>query len=303
MKTYSRLFGLVGFSIAIVFFLSATACTTKKAEPVAFTQAIPVASDEPEVSPDLQGMVLIEAGEFRMGSNSGGSNEKPVHSVYVDAFYMDKYEVTNAEYAAFLNAKGKHAEAGKEWYLLGYSPSRIEYVSRKYQVKGGYENHPVTMVSWYGAMAYAAWKGKRLPTEAEWEKAARGGLSGLKYPWGNTIDSNRANYNNHVGDTTVVGKYAANGYGLHDMSGNVWEWCLDEYNAGFYAISPSQNPLSGAPSIQWLLDNYTGVKTRRVLRGGSWANFASLVRVASRGSGTPTLSDGSDGFRCARAVK
>ena len=258
---------------------------------------------KPLIKDPYEGMERIEAGEFRMGSNSGGSDEKPVHSVYVDAFYMDKHEVTNEDYAAFLNAKGKHAEAGKEWYRIGHSSSRIEYVSRKYQVKGGYEKHPVTLVSWYGAMAYAAWKGKRLPTEAEWEKAARGGLSGLKYPWGNAIDSNRANYNNHVGDTTVVGKYAANGYGLHDMSGNVWEWCLDEYNAGFYAISPSQNPLSGAPSIQWLLDNYTGVKTRRVLRGGAWFNGATNVRVAARGNNAPTSTNDGVGFRCARAVK
>ena len=250
-----------------------------------------------------QNMELIPAGEFRMGSNSAGSNEKPVHSVYVDAFYMDKYEVTNAEYAEFLNAKGKHTERGQIWLDIGDGDERIEYISRKYQVKAGYENHPVVEVSWYGAMAYAEWKGKRLPTEAEWEKAARGGLSGLTYPWGNTIDSSRANYNNHVRDTTAVGKYAANGYGLYDMSGNVWEWCLDEYNANFYAISPSQNPLSGANSIQWLLDNYTGVKTSRVLRGGSWhLSAANYVRCARRGSNTPTGTHSDLGFRCARTV-
>ena len=257
----------------------------------------------PPATDPYEGMVLIDAGEFRMGSNSGSSNEKPVHSVYVDAFYMDEYEVTNAEYAEFLNAKGKHAEAGKEWYYMGYQLSRIEYVSRKYQVKGGYENHPVTFVSWYGAMAYAEWKGKRLPTEAEWEKAARGSLSGQKYPWGNAIDSNRANYNRHVNDTTVVGKYAANGYGLYDMSGNVWEWCLDEYIANFYAISPSQNPLSGANSIQWLLDNYTGVNTSHVLRGGSWDIDANGVRCARRDYFTPSFAfHFPSGFRCARTV-
>ena len=194
-------------------------------------------------------MELIPAGEFRMGSNER-DNEKPVHSVYVDAFYMDKYEVTNAEYAEFLNAKGKHTDAGQTWLAVGHQNARIEYVNRAYRSKAGYENHPVVMVSWYGAMAYAEWVGKRLPTEAEWEKAARGGLSGLKYPWGAGIDSTNANYNLHVNDTTVVGKYAANGYGLYDMSGNVWEWCLDEYNSGFYAVSPSQNPVSGANSIQ-----------------------------------------------------
>ena len=212
----------------------------------------PTVPQPPPVDP-YEGMERIPAGEFRMGSNSGRNDEKPVHSVYVDTFYMDTYEVTNAEYAAFLNAKGKHAEARHtRGTALGRPLARIEYVSRVYRVKTGYENHPVTHVSWYGAMAYAVWKGKRLPTEAEWEKAARGGLSGLTYPWGNSIDSTRANYNWHIRDTTAVGKYPANGYGLYDMSGNVWEWCLDEYNSGFYGISPARNPLSGANSIRWI---------------------------------------------------
>ena len=250
-----------------------------------------------------EGMVLIPAGEFRMGSNSGQSSEKPVHSVYVDAFYMDKYEVTNAEYAEFLNAKGKHAEGSIKWYNIGQARSRIEYASGKDRVKAGYANHPVTYVSWYGAMAYAAWKGKRLPTEAEWEKAARGGLAGLKYPWGNTIDSSKANYHPHIKDTTAVGKYTANGYGLYDMSGNVWEWCLDEYNSGFYTISPARNPLSGANSIKWILDNWTGIKSRRVFRGGSWSTFESDQRCARRNSNFPTAPSIDYGFRCARAVE
>ena len=258
---------------------------------------------EPPVADPYEGMELIPAGEFQMGSNSGLSNEKPAHSVYVDAFYMDKYEVTNAEYAEFLNAKGKHTDGSITWLNIGTFRVRIEYVSRVYRAKTGYENHPVVDVSWYGAMAYAEWKGKRLPTEAEWEKAARGGLSGLEYPWGNTIDSSRANYGYHVQDTTAVGKYTANGYGLYDMSGNVWEWCLDEYNAGFYAISPAQNPLSGANSIQWLLDNYTRVKTARVLRGGSWyIDDGFGVRCATRFYDTPTVTLSITGFRCARAV-
>ena len=229
-----------------------------------------------------EGMVLIPAGEFRMGSNSGSSSEKPVHSVYVDAFYMDKYEVTNAQYAAFLNAKGKHTESGKTWLNIGAARARIEYVAGVYRAKGGYENHPVTYVSWHGAVAYSKWKGKRLPTEAEWEKAARGNLSGLTYPWGNS-DRFGARRTTIIisSDTTAVGKYTANGYGLYDMSGNVWEWCLDEYNSGFYALSPSQNPLSGANSIRWILDNYTGVNSSRVVAR------RLLVAMQDRTCGSP----------------
>ena len=126
------------------------------------------------------------------------------------------------------------------------------------------------------------------------------GLSGLKYPWGNAIDATNANYNRHVNDTTAVGKYAANGYGLYDMAGNASEWCLDEYNATFYSVSPAQNPLSGANSIQWLLDNYIGVKTSRVNRGSAWNGLAGHVRGASRYGETPSRSYG--GFRCVKDV-
>jgi len=259
-----------------------------------------------EITTPIDGrtMVLIPAGEFWMGSTSGDIDEKPVHSVYVDAFYMDTHEVTNAEYAAFLNAKGKHRDNGQIWLDIGDSDEKIEYVSGKYRARAGYENHPVIEVSWYGAMAYAEWAGKRLPTEAEWEYAARGGLSGRKYPWGDTIDSSRANYSaGKIGGTTAVGKYTANGYGLHDMAGNVWEWCLDECDSSFYARSPARNPLYGANSIKWLLDNYTGVvKASRWLRGGSWSNTARDVRVANRYRYKPTYTNHLNGFRCARAV-
>jgi len=257
----------------------------------------------PAVPPDAK-MVLIPAGDFEMGSEDAEAhvNQQPIHTVYVDAFHMDKYEVTNAQYAVFLNEMGKHSEGGLRWYDTGDRHARIALLGGRYKVSVGYENHPVTMVSWYGAMAYAAWAGKRLPTEAEWEKAARGGLVSQKYPWGNTIDidSGQANYGSN--GTKPVGGYAANGYGLYDMAGNVWEWCLDEYNESFYAVSAARNPLSGAPSIQWLLGNYTGVQSSRVLRGGSWYLSAVALRSASRDGYPPTSTPPIFGFRCVRAV-
>ena len=257
---------------------------------------------KPLIGQDGAEMMLIPAGEFQMGSNSGNDDEKPVHTVYVDAFYMDEYEVTNAQYAVFLNQKGKHAESGKTWLDIGDGDERIEYVAGVYRVKAGYENHPVVEVSWYGAMAYAKWADKRLPTEAEWERAARGGLEGKKYPHGNTITPRDANYERNVGTTTAVGKYSANGYGLYDMAGNVWEWCLDKYDNGFYGRSPRENPVSGVNSMNWILDNYTNVEYSRVLRGGSWYNAEHYVRVANRGYYTPTGTYYGYGFRCARTV-
>ena len=241
-------------------------------------------------------MVLIPAGEFQMGSVAGYNYEIPVHTVYVDAFYMDKHEVTNVQYKRFIDAnpewrKDSIADRFHDGdYLKGWSGN---------DYPNGRADHPVVYVSWYAAMAYAKWAGKRLPTEAEWEKAARGGLVGKKYPWGDTIDGRKANYDNS--NTTPVGSYGANGYGLYDMSGNVWEWCLDEWHGDFYRVSSGRNPVAGG-SITDIKNNYTNVKSSRVLRGGSWFNTARDVRVATRSYNTPRYADPSYGFRCARAV-
>ncbi|MBI1924628.1 SUMF1/EgtB/PvdO family nonheme iron enzyme [Candidatus Poribacteria bacterium] len=238
-------------------------------------------------------MVLIPAGTFQMGSVDGGSGEKPVHAVTLDAFYIDKYEVTNAQYKKFMDATG-HPAPGY-WNDSNYNAP----------------NQPVVGVTWYDAMAYAQWAGKRLPTEAEWEYAARGGLAGKKYPWGdeapNAGGTYRANYDpgNYTEDgyryTAPVGKYSPNGYGLYDMAGNVWEWCMDEYDSGFYATSEKNNPVAGG-IISLVNNDFTNVKTSRVLRGGSWYFGPDLLRVAFRYRAGPTYRDSEVGFRCAGFV-
>lgn len=252
-----------------------------------------------------ENMVHIPAGEFQMGSNDAeaGSDEQPVHTVYLDAFYIDKYEVTNAEYAAFLNAKGKHIEGGIKLFDLNDSDAHIEYVDDRYQAKAGYGNHPVIEVSWYGAMAYAEWAGKRLPTEAEWEYAARGGLTGKKYAWGDSIDASKANYHSDIKDTMPVGSYPANGYGLYDVAGNVWEWCLDAYDSHVYTSSPRRNPIVGAESIATIIDNFTTIQSSRVLRGGSWFYSAPYLRVSYRDRDTPRITYTLFGFRCVKEIK
>ncbi len=265
----------------------------------------------PGVTPPPEGMVLIPAGEFEMGSTDGIFTEKPVHTVYVDAFYIDTYEVTNAQYKQFVDAnpewqKGRIPDAyHHQNYLIGWNGNNYPR---------GKANYPVVGVSWYAAMAYAKWTGKRLPTEAEWEYAARGGLVGQKYPHGNTITRWDAHYHTKLGPIPV-GLYPANAYGLHDIGGNVSEWCLDAYNSNFYVTVPpediARNPLAGAQSLQWILENYTNewilenyrnVKPERVLRGGSWSFNTNLLRVAARNYASPTHMNGRVGFRCVRSV-
>ena len=247
------------------------------------------------------GMVLIPAGEFQMGSNDpeASNDEQPVHTVYVDAFFMDEHEVTNLEYKKFVRANPRW---GKDRIDRGFHDGDYLQHWQGNDYPSGYANHPVTWVSWYTAMAYAGWAGKRLPTEAEWEYAARGGLDGQKYPWrGDGIDSSKANYRSNVGKTTPVGQYPPNGYGLYDMAGNVEEWCLDKYNKDFYFTSPRENPLSGANSVDWIISNFISVTTDRVYRGGTWGSISRGVRVANRDWHVPAFTGHYAGLRCVRA--
>ncbi len=252
--------------------------------------------------PPPEGMVSIPAGEFQMGSVHPDLVKAGllVHTVYIDAFFMDKYEVTNLEYQKFVLANPRWQKDKIDGrfhdgdYLKHWNGN--DYPSGK-------ADRPVVYVSWYAAMAYAGWAEKRLPTEAEWEYAARGRLSGKAYPWGDGIHSSKANYGRNVGDTTPVGTYLPNGYGLYDMAGNVWEWCLDEYNKDFYRTSPRENPLAGAPSVDRLINNFTDVNpnTYRVIRGGSWYVHSSSVSVEMRGWVLPMVLAETFGFRCVRA--
>jgi len=227
-----------------------------------------------KISPiDGAPMVLIPAGEFQMGSNDGSYDEKPVHTVYLDAFYMDKYEVTNAQYRKFMDATGHKAP--------------IYWNDSKYNTP----DYPVVGVSWNDAKAYAEWARKRLPTEAEWERAARGGLKGKEYPWGDGISHDDANYYGTGGKdkwkyTSPVGSFAPNGYGLYDMTGNVWELCADWYDKDYYSSSPPRNPRGPSSGI-W-----------RVVRGGSCSYLGSKLRCAGRGYGDPAVAYVNDGFRC-----
>lgn len=281
-------------------------------------------------------------------ADEGASDELPRHAVHVDAFYMDRTAVTNRQYADALNwalTQGNllSVVAGVV-YKYNSTPayaycdttmsspySRITWNGSSFGVLAGKEGHPAITVSWYGAAACANWRstmhglavcydlslwscnfaaaGYRLPTEAEWEKAARGGIAGRRFPWPDTdtIQHTRANYYSDAayaydtsatrgyhpafdgpGDdpyTSPVAYFPAYGYGLYDMAGTVFEWCNDWYDGNYYAVSPYADP-SGSPSAAY-----------RVLRGGSWYSDAELVRCARRGSGSPAFRTNRSGFR------
>ena len=242
-------------------------------------------------------MIMVPAGDFQIESNDSNAevSKNPMRTTYVDEFYIDIYPVTNAQYKKFVdeNPEWQKERISSKYYHCNY----LQHWNRNnYPHSKG--DHPVTYVSWYAAMAYAQWTGKRLPTESEWEKAARGGLTGLEYPWGNLIDSNKANYGREFEGTTPVGHYVANSYGLYDMVGNVWEWCFDEYNP--YKNFSRRNRTACADDIKRTVSNFTNVKTSRVLRGGSWYVDVERLRIAYRFRMPPTNLNYGSGFRCVR---
>lgn len=249
----------------------------------------------------LENMSLIPEGEFEMGSNDDEAfdDEYPVHTVFLNEFYIDQYSVTNAQYKAFLDANPQWSR-----HEISKKYCDVDYLKhwRWNNYPSGEADYPVVNVSWYAAMAYAQWRGKRLPTEAEWEKAARGGLISKQYPYGNSLDSTQANYDWNEGHTTPVTKYPSNGYELYDMCGNVWEWCLDKYEKNYYRNSPSRNPIAGENTIDQLNGNFLEIESNRVLRGGSWRIPALLVRTAKRNAESPWFSLNVIGFRCVYQV-
>ncbi len=260
-------------------------------------------------------MVYVPAGEFLMGSaaydTEAENDEKPQHRVTLDAYWIDKTEVTNAQFARFVS-ETKYVtdgeKAGTGWAYNGSGWEETNGADWRHPEGPGTSSqneHPVVQVSWDDAVAYCAWAGRRLPSEAEWEKAARG-TDGRKYPWGNEFDGRRVNhcdrncplywkettYDDGYEFTAPVGSYTAgvSPDGALDMAGNVWEWVADWYAADYYASSPATNP-SGPASGDG-----------RVLRGGSWNNESTVVRSAFRSGFNPDVRGGSSGFRCARSL-
>ncbi|MEP6788519.1 MAG: SUMF1/EgtB/PvdO family nonheme iron enzyme [Acidobacteriota bacterium] len=223
------------------------------------------------------------------------STETPRHRVTIRPFYLDKYEVTNVQFRKFIH---KHrqwsvARMPKQFengnYLKGWSGNDFPK---------GKVNFPVVNVSWFAAVAYCQSVGKRLPTEAEWEFAARGGLVDQIFPWGNEqVDASRANYGgSKLGAASAVGSYAPNGYGLFDMSGNVWEFMADEWQP--YTEETRFDPVAGGD--RFLSGSYLMVKTRRVIRGGSWGGAPLNLRVTYRDSHPADGARDFVGFRCAK---
>lgn len=248
---------------------------------------------------DTQGvkMRLVSAGEFTMGSNAADAliecrkyaqdcqrdwffPEEPPHPINLSAFYMDVYEVTNAYYQACVIAGACTAPH-----------ETLSYTRSSYSGDDLYDNYPVIFVDWNQAKTYCEWRGARLPSEAEWEKAARG-VDGRTYPWGEEIDCANANYKGCVGDTSKVGRGKGT-YGIYDLAGNVWEWVADWYQADYYTVVGNNvtNPLGPASG------------DGRVIRGGAWINSSKSDRSTLRNSSDPAMVYSYVGFRCARDVQ
>jgi formylglycine-generating enzyme required for sulfatase activity len=241
-----------------------------------------------EVDPLLTDMVVIPGGSYLRGSNEGARDEMPRHPVKLASFALDVHPITNEQFVRFLQSMGGEKDHNNN-DIIRLRDSRIKRSNGKLIIESGYAKHPVVGVTWYGAVAYAKWVGKRLPTEAEWEAAASAGKDTM-YPTGIEIERSQANF--FSSDTTAVMSYPPNPFGLYDMAGNVYEWCQDWYAYNYYDASSVEpdNPLGPPQGVY------------RVLRGGCWKSLKEDLRCSHRHRNNPGAVNGTYGFRCAADV-
>jgi formylglycine-generating enzyme required for sulfatase activity len=262
-----------------------------------------IAVDRPMMfsAPEL---VRVPAGDFTMGAHDGEEDERPVHRVFVSEFLIGAFPVTQEQYWQFVRDSGHPAPAVRELPLIAsggrdalFRDLSTLYVWRDNEPPRGCGSHPVVLVTYEDARAYCAWASDRwgrlvrLPTEAEWEKTARGGSEGLRYPWGDTLDSSHGSFladpaAKRRGGTRPVGSYAPNAFGVYDMIGNVWEWVSDWYAADYYATDHGRDPHGPAAGAM------------RIVRGGSWVSEApNMLRTSYRHKVPPDTYAYSIGFR------
>lgn len=250
----------------------------------------PISEEKDPIEPIQTDMIVVEGGTFWRGSDDGSRDEKPRHQVHLSSFALDVHPVTNEQFVCFLEVMGGIKDENHN-DIIRLRDSRIKRSAGRFSIESGYVKHPVVGVTWYGACAYAKWVGKRLPTEAEWEIASRGGDENALYPTGDDIEKSQANF--FSSDTTAVKSYAANGAGLFDMAGNVYEWCQDWYGYNYYDLSV-QEPEEPKGPVQGVY---------RVLRGGCWKSLKEDLRCSRRHRNNPGTVNGTYGFRCAADVR
>lgn len=254
------------------------------------SQYVPKVVEIKEIDPMLTEMAVVNSGTYHRGSNEGSRDESPRHAITLSSYAIDVHPVTNEQFMRFIQAMGGEKDSNNN-DIIRLKDSRIKRTTGKLIIESGYAKHPVVGVTWYGAVAYAKWIGKRLPTEAEWEVAASSGNETHLYPTGDDIERMQANF--FSSDTSPVMSYPPNDLGLYDMAGNVYEWCRDWYAYNYYESSllepeNPQGPLQGV---------------YRVLRGGCWKSLKEDMRCSHRHRNNPGAVNGTYGFRCAADVQ
>jgi formylglycine-generating enzyme required for sulfatase activity len=269
-------------TVTVIIYITLTFCITVNSQ---------VLNTIKNVKPDSN-FVLVESGKIRLGNKHGENDEQPARKIIIKNFYISKFEVTNTQFATFLNEKGNQIEQNAPWIDLNGQwnslKCRIYEKENKFFVEDGFENFPVNYVNWHGANAYCKWLGGRLPTEAEWEYAAKGGKYFKKktiHEIEKNIDQYAWYFNNSEENIHEIGQKKANVLGLFDIYGNLWEWCNDYYNPDYYEKRNRKNP-TGPEKGDY-----------RVIRGGSWTNKTEMIKISNRNALLPSSNKINIGFR------